>query len=302
VPLDSNLAARLLHLAGELGAPQLLRAVLTSTGTVDGVMCSLSGRGHGTATGAIQPPALICGIQDSDVLEGPAVSEALRDALQMLGWSALEGWEGWGRFGNSTYLEVGASSWDRWSVWIVAAAQGLPSYNSERLGQAASAAPTAEEKPSRCDVVKAYCSFAALADACLDLTGPSAGGARDCADFAWRLLPLLRQAGMGCGFFERTAVQGRLLAAVANLGDVDLAMEVLSIMAGDSTEEVVDAGVSDWVGVIGTISTAEVPLELDHYLIDAIIKTVKQFGWASVGSGVLAVLEVNRHKVCGVRY
>ena len=87
-PMDSALAARLLRLAGEVGAPELLRAVLTRTQALGVAM----GR-SGAMASAIQPPALICGIQN--VFEGPDVAEALRDVLQVLGWSALEGWVGW---------------------------------------------------------------------------------------------------------------------------------------------------------------------------------------------------------------
>jgi hypothetical protein len=65
---------------------------------------------------------------------------------------------------------------------MVAAAQGPPSDDGGQPGAATAAKDYGQ--PARCDAVEAYCTFAALADACLDPAGPAADGAGGCA--AWR--------------------------------------------------------------------------------------------------------------------
>ena len=291
-PMDSALAARLLRLAGEVGAPELLRAVLTRTQALGVAM----GR-SGAMASAIQPPALICGIQN--VFEGPDVAEALRDVLQVLGWSALEGWVGWDGCGIQGDVRHRSTSY--WRVWVVPAAQGLPSGDSTRLGPAAATA--AEEQPARCDAVQTYCSFDDLADARLDPGDPRTGGAGDGADLARRFLPLLRRGGGGRGFFDgvnSSTVEGRLLAVAATLGDVGLAVELLHVMAGDSYKEST-AGVREGVCAVGSTPTAVGPLELDYNIGDALNMTVQRLGWDRVGSEVLALLEANKQKVLGAR-
>ncbi len=133
----------------------------------------------GTA-GAIQPPALICGMPDVNDFSywrrnKVEVAEALCGALQSLGWSALEGWDGWGLEQDNVSEAACRNSW---RVWIVPAVRGLPPGGGPA---AADSVLSAESEGRRADFIeiKAFCTVDALADACLrvdsDPAGPASG-------------------------------------------------------------------------------------------------------------------------------
>lgn len=246
-----------------------------------------------------QLPALIYGVElDSQYTneEGAEVAEKLCGALQSLGCKALDGWDGWdqgGMPGNVSEYRVS------WKVWIAAAAQGLPSVDSDsnRLGSLAEAAAEDERQASSA-AAKAYSSIDALAGACLEPAAPTSGGARACADLAWRLLPLLRRGGLGRAQNEKleSTAEGRLLAVAGSLRDVDLAKAVLRVMAGVSDEGALRgvAGMVASEGVSGAL--AEVQSNLDYRDYPVITRTVLRFGWSRVGSEVLAVLKATQQK------
>ena len=338
-PMVSDVAVRLLRAAGVLDAPELFRAVLnrlepfalatqTANASEDGPGSSglnshatrhpptsneqgkdkgqfgwgrlrlRSTGGLAASESAVQPPALICQIQSEDV------AKALRSAVQSLGWSALEGWNGWSMHdvqGKGATLEVVETF--GYSVWITAA-RGTSSDDSKQLKTAAA---TSEPRPARSDAVRAYCNFNDLAGACLDPAGSAAGGPKACTVLARQLLLLLwegRNRGYQTSLEE---AERRLLALAGALGDVGLATDVLRGMAGGictgNNLDPADGGTAnDASGDCRRVGLGQSPANLNHCgLVSAVKAVVLRFGWAAVGSGVKAVLEANRRKVCCIR-
>ena len=265
-----------------------------------------------------QLPALIYGVERGGDgygrSEGAAVVEPLCRALQTLGWGALDGWDGWDQSGMPGPASGNASEAPRWRaswrVWIAAAAQGLPpggdSGGGGRRGSRAEAAAEDEGRARRAAVnLKAYSSLDALAGACLDPAAPASGGARACADLAWRLLPLLRRGGLGFAFNEKleSTVEGRLLAVAGSLGVEGLAKEVLRVMAGDF-DGAASRGVAGAVAsesASGALAAVQSNLgssnKLDYRHFPVITRTVHRFGWSGVGSEVLAVLKATQRNL-----
>jgi hypothetical protein len=336
-PMVSDVAVRLLRAAGALDAPELFRAVLnrlepfavatqTANASEDGQGSSglnshptrhpptsneqgkdkgqfgwgrlrLRSTG-GLAASAVQPPALICHIQSEDV------ANALCGAMQSLGWSALEGWNGWSMHdaqGKGVTVEVVEKF--GYSVWITAA-RGTSSDDSERLKTAAA---KSEPRPARSDAVRAYCNFNDLAGACLDPAGSAAGGAKACTVLARQLLLLLWE-GRNRGYQTSLAeAEVRLLALADALGDVGLATDVLRGMAGGictgNNLDPADGGTAnDASRDCRRVGLGPSPADLNNRdLVSAVKAVVLRFGWAAVGSRVKAVLEANRRKVCCIR-
>jgi hypothetical protein len=98
-------------------------------------------------------------------------------------------------------------------------------------------------------------------------------------------VPLLRRGGMDT--YERVKTATRLLEAAGRLGDVGLANDVLSVMAGSGGSGLGDGG--DGGGI---------PARM-HWIIveDALLGAVSALGWQAVGGWVLAVMEENKRKV-----
>jgi hypothetical protein len=127
-----------------------------------------------------------------------------------------------------------------------------------------------DERQASSAAAKVYSSIDALAGACLEPAALSSGGARACADLAWRLLPLLRRGGLGRNYDEQfeSTVEWRLLAIAGSLGDVDLAKAVLRVMAGISDGGASRRGFAVVVaseGVSGALAEVQSNLDFKDY-------------------------------------
>ncbi len=220
-----------------LGAPELLRAVMSCLGlyavatTASGAEPAGAGhsgrgkstgrwlrwrrggrRGGGAAAGAVRPPAVLCWNQSQPLRDSEfAIAAALVEAVEALGWTAVEGWEGWRRGGGQGVAvdgpppDEGSVGWADWRLWIVDAANMPPSESEVRVvagdslsrpgsGPATAAGAAAAIRgdvaaAARCAArrrtarpVRAFKRFDDLAIDCLDPAGSeSAAGGRAAA-------------------------------------------------------------------------------------------------------------------------
>ena len=157
--LDLPRAARLLRLAGLLGAPELVEAVV---GKIRAFGLA-AGAGDGDNPAALLPAVIWIGEEDIISQESRAMAEALAAAVRSIGGAALRALDRCGvlrRDAADRLYETG--------VWIVPTAdggrgQGLAAEAGRGAAVAAGGAGAAEEG------VECYPSFDALAGARLDI-------------------------------------------------------------------------------------------------------------------------------------